>query len=166
MTAQIPESLRYQGQDLALCELPLEGYFEMGGSRPDFLCLSTGLRRGYVGEWEIVDGRLYLVGLRGLLADDREASLATLFPAYPGRVFAHWYTGTLRVPQGKLLDYVHAGFASVYERDRLLDVDRGVVTGQQEQHNGVAAPGGSGDGYAPGAVTFLGRPSKLDQEGR
>ena len=48
-------------------------------------------------------------------------------PEYPERVFAHWYSGVLRIPQGELLEYVHAGYGSIYEKDLLIDVENGVV---------------------------------------
>lgn len=51
------------------------------------------------------------------------------------RVFAHWYSGTIRVPKGKQLKYVHAGYGSIYEQDVLLDLDRGVVVGTRLKHN-------------------------------
>ncbi|MFM8509872.1 MAG: hypothetical protein ACKOCU_06045, partial [Betaproteobacteria bacterium] len=54
---------------------------------------------------------------------------------FPHRVFAHWYSGTLRVPQGELLKYRHMGWASTFERDLLIDVEDGVVKGMQVQQN-------------------------------
>ncbi len=33
MTAQIPEQLRYEGEDLATCTNPLDDFFTMGGIR-------------------------------------------------------------------------------------------------------------------------------------
>ena len=107
MTAQISEGLIYECQQLSMCTNPLGDYFAMGGDRPRFENNCTALWRGYVGTWEIVDGRLYLTELRGDLEGGGEASLATIFPDYPDRVFAHWYSGTIRIPQGKLLNYVH-----------------------------------------------------------
>ena len=53
--------------------------------------------------------------------------LETVFPGYPDRVFAHWYSGTLRIPQGEILKYVHMGHQSTFERDMLIDVERGVI---------------------------------------
>lgn len=53
--------------------------------------------------------------------------LETVFPGYPDRVFAHWYSGTLRIPQGNTLKYVHMGYQSTYERDLLIEVERGVI---------------------------------------
>ncbi len=103
MTAQFAERLRYQGNDLAMWEDPLRDYFAMGGRHPGFARDCTAMWRGYVGSWEIVDDRLYLIGLHGTLKDGTEASLASIFPDSPDRVFAHWYSGTIRIPQGRQL---------------------------------------------------------------
>jgi hypothetical protein len=112
MTAQISEKLIFEGQQLAMCTNPLSLYFAMGGDGPDFEYNCTALWRGYVGTWEIFDGRLYLIELHGTLEGGGEASVGTIFPDYPDRVFAHWYSGTIRIPQGKLLNYVHMGTAA------------------------------------------------------
>ena len=71
--------------------------------------------------------RLYLVGLRGKLKDGADARLETFFPGYCERVFAHWFCGTIRAPQGRLIKYVHGGYASTYERDLFIKCDRGVI---------------------------------------
>ena len=42
-------------------------------------------------------------------------------------VFASWFTGLLRIPQGKLLNYVHGGFGSLQERDLIVSIESGVV---------------------------------------
>ena len=139
MTAQIAERLNYQGEDVAMCTNPLSDYFAMGGINPRFESNCTALWRGYVGRWEIIDGRLYLVELGGTLEDGTDASVASVFPDFPDRVFAHWYSGTIRLPQGERLRYVHGGFASTYKRDRLLDLERGVVKRTRVRHNGEAA---------------------------
>ena len=145
MTAQVPEVLRHEGQELAMCTNPLGDYFALGGMRPRFdTRRSTMLWRGYVGQWEIAQGRLYLVGLTGWLEDGTPACLATVFPDFPERVFAHWYRGTLRIPRGNRIKYVHQGYASRYERDLLIDVERGVVQRTRVRHNdagGESAPG-------------------------
>lgn len=98
MTAQIAEKLLYQGERVAMCTNPLGDYFAMGGFNPGFESTSTALWRGYVGGWEIVDGRLYLLSLDGTLEDGIDATLETLFPGFPDRVFAHWHSGTVRIP--------------------------------------------------------------------
>ncbi|MDV5240993.1 hypothetical protein [Leclercia adecarboxylata] len=101
MTTQMNEKLRYQGKDMTMCSTPLGTYFAMGGIEPCFKLYSTALWRGYLGSWEIVDDRLYLIRLTGNLGDWLNyASLATIFPEFPDRVFAHWYSGTICIPQG------------------------------------------------------------------
>ncbi len=138
MTAQVHENLIYKGQETSMCTEPLQAYFALGGVKPDFVVDSTALWRGYIGTWEIVNDRLYMVGLTGTLQGGVEATLENIFPGYPDRVFAHWYSGTLRIPEGSLLQYFHGGFASVYERDRFLKVREGVVVDCRLRQNGVA----------------------------
>ncbi|MBM3272519.1 hypothetical protein FJY94_04555, partial [Candidatus Kaiserbacteria bacterium] len=95
MTAQIRENLIYDGQNLSMCTEPLSDYFALGGRKPEFKFNCTALWRGYVGTWEIVGDRLYIVSLKGTLKDGTAATLESVFPGYTERVFAHWYTGTL-----------------------------------------------------------------------
>jgi len=162
MTAQFAERLRYQGEDVAMCTEPLSDYFAMGGVSPRFESNCTALWRGYVGSWEIVDERLYLIGLDGTLEGGAKASLASVFPGFPDRVFAHWYSGTIRIPQGKQLKYVHMGYESTFERDLFLDVDRGLVVSTRERLNGVAGSDGAPEGYQVGAMTTLPQAGKRD----
>ena len=106
MTAQVGETLHYEGREVVMCNEPLGDYFKLVGIEPEFDANCTALWRGYLGTWEIQDTRLYLIGLTGVMKGLIEANVATIFPGYPGRVFAHWYSGTLRVPEGKILRYV------------------------------------------------------------
>jgi len=157
MTAQIAETLHYMGEDVAMCTEPLGDYFAMSGINPRFESNCTALWRGYVGRWEVVDGRLYLVELNGTLEDGTEASVATIFPDFPDRVFAHWYTGTIRIPQGKQLEYVHMGYGSTYERDLFLVLERGVVQNTRVRQNGAAESDSAQDGYEAGVMTVFPR---------
>lgn len=164
MTAQMGEILRYGGKTVRMCDTPLRDYFALGGRRPEpdfdsFGC--TALWRGYVGTWEVADGRLYLVGLSGDFEDGTPVSLGAVFPGYPERVFAHWYSGTVRIPEGKLLRYVHMGFASNYERDVFLAFRNGILVSMQTRTNGTAAGDGGPEGYGVGAMTvFPGKPKE------
>ena len=164
MTAQIAEKLRYQGDDVAMCTNPLSDYFAMGGTSPRFESNCTALWRGYVGSWEIIDDRLYLIGLNGTLEDGTEASLETIFPGFPDRVFAHWYSGTIRIPQGKQLQYVHMGYGSTFERDLFLEIERGVIVATRVRHNGTAQFDDAPEGYKVGAMTVWPRTGKDEGE--
>lgn len=165
MTAQIAERLLYQGDDAAMCTNPLGDYFAMGGVNPRFESNCTALWRGYVGSWEVVDDRLYLIRLNGTLEGGADATLATFFPAFPDRVFAHWYSGTIRIPQGKQLEYVHMGYGSTFERDLFLDIERGVIVATRVRHNCVAESDNAPDGYEVGAMTVFARTGKGEGEG-
>lgn len=137
MTAQISETLILDGNKLSMCTEPLADYFELSGQSPEFESPHTACWRGYVGTWEIIDDRLYLKKLKGWLRDGSEIGLGDLFPGYARRVFAHWFTDTIRVPQGELLEYRHMGYESLYERDLFLTFEKGVLTGRRVRANGV-----------------------------
>ena len=135
MTAQVSETLWYDDKEHAMCSEPLSDYFDLSGKRPKFAEMDTSCWRGYVGEWEIRDDRLYLIGLEGHFVNGEEAKLESIFPGFPDRVFAHWYSGTIRIPEGKLLDYVHMGYESVYERDVFLTFEKGVLVDKRIRVN-------------------------------
>ena len=138
-----------------MCDEPLGDYFVQGGEDPGFESNCTALWRGYVGSWEIVEDRLYLVELNGTLEDGSEASLATVFPGFPDRVFAHWFTGTIRIPQGRMLEYVHMDYLSIYERDLLLEIKKGVVINTSIRNNGTAEDKDAPEGYEVAAMTVF-----------
>ena len=136
MTSQFPEKLVYNGEDVGMCSTPLDDYFTLINWQPDFLVNCTGLWRGYVGGWLIEKQRLYLTEIKNAkLPSGEEVTLETFFPDSDGKVFAHWFSGTIRIPRGELIKYFHGGFASVYERDECLEFKEGVLTDQWIQEN-------------------------------
>lgn len=86
-----------------------------------------------------------------------DANLGTIFPGFPERVFAHWYSGTLRIPKGKMLEYEHMGYASTYERDLFITLEKGIVKGTRIKQNGVAEDPNAPEGYGIGAMTVFPR---------
>lgn len=137
MTAQAPEKLIYEGEQHSMCTEPLSQFVKRGGDIPEFAGYCSALWRGYIGTWEVIGTRLYLVGIDGTLIDGKEATLEDLFPGYPGRVFAHWFSGEVRLPQGELLNYVHMGYGSTFERDLLLTFKKGCLTGVEARKNNL-----------------------------
>ena len=132
MTAQIPEIIHYQRRKHELHTEPLAPYLEQTGrALPCSGSQCSALWRGYIGEWRVVRNRLYLQALY-LGMDGQPLDLAPLFPDHApdrfGRIFASWYTGVLRSPQGEQTDYEHIGWGGAYERYRLMQVVDGVVT--------------------------------------
>ena len=162
MTAQFAEVLIYEGEHLPMCSNPLEEYFSRGGMRPEFHSTSTALWRGYVGTWKIIDGRLYLIKLDGELEDGRDVDLSTVFPEFTTRVFAHWYSGTIRIPQGKQIEYVHMGYGSTYEKDLLINIENGVVVNTDIRINGNVEDENAPEGYGVSALTMIKGTSKPD----
>lgn len=149
MTAQAAEILHYKGEELTLCATPLEPYLVNNPLPLNSKTMCTACWRGYIGEWLIEDGRLYLIGLQDL--DDEPIPLSKLFPGNPTKVFAHWVTDELRCPQGKMLSYFHGGFGSVFERDLMLNIKQGELISERIVHNGTAADPDAPTQYGPAA---------------
>ena len=42
-------------------------------------------------------------------------------------VFADWFNGEIRIPQGELLQYIHMGYESIFEKDLILKFKKGVL---------------------------------------
>lgn len=135
MTAQIPDRIycddpcpwgKPAGDAEPLCSNPLQGWlahhpvdFGPGGS--------TALWRGYIATWRIRSQRLWLENVSG-------KKLASMFGDDPervvepdGLVLADWTTLEMRVPVGRQTQYVHMGYASQYEHDRLIQVQDGRI---------------------------------------
>lgn len=145
MTAQVADHIRINGADHALYSEPLEAYFQTH-ERPTFAPQSTANWRKYIAGWEIRDGKLYLTDIAAELCRDPPPmgqcthrtpfTLADLVHSKkPGKVFAEWYTGVLRVPMGEMLKYTHMGYESVYEFDLLIVVENGKVKSTTTKDN-------------------------------
>ena len=149
MTAQATEKLRFEGRSLSLCAEPLREYLCRLDNPPKFEVYSTALWRGYIGHWVIESGRLYLDWLETFPPEAEWKStngMHRVFDGASGPVFAHWYSGILRCPEGRLLNYVHMGYASLYERDLWIGVEGGQVIWTKQVTNGKA-PDDEQEGY-------------------
>lgn len=128
MSLQTPERLHYRGKDMSMSTCPLRDYFALGGFNPGFHSfVSSILRRGYVGQWQIIENRLYLVELRGTLADGSDATLETVFPGFPDRVFAHWFSGTICLPVGRFTHYQCTGTGIIFSPELRLEFVMGLL---------------------------------------
>lgn len=130
-TSQMPDAICVDGVLHTLYSNPLEQLYERQ-KRPAFVDSLEGASsanwRGYVACWQIHEGRLYLIALDTYIRKKR-VSVPQLFPrrVRDGRVLADWFTGELRIPDGKQLQYVHMGYGSTFERDIVFTVERGRV---------------------------------------
>ena len=136
MTAQTPDLILIDGVQQELFTNPLEMFRET--HRRDWVFFeddpNTACWRGYFAEWDISDGRLFLLKVNGnisykgrnpsrarnesirwegihpeLFQDKVPATLSELFGPERDRVPATWYSGELRVPLGGMIEYIHAG---------------------------------------------------------
>ena len=123
MTAQRGEMLLYKGEEVRMATEPLKQYLiNRGGIH--FHSNATNCWRGYFGKWEIANNKLYLIDFEAYIDDGEVVNLSYLFPGQR-KVFANWYAGQIRIPQGKILEYVHIGYESMYEEDVLLKFREG-----------------------------------------
>lgn len=142
-TAQQPDVLLYDGKKYSLLANPLESYYNEERAKPRFFTrpgsVSTGNWRGYVATWKIEEDFLYLVNIDSWICESlgsekcKKADLKELFGEkyQDEKVKADWFTGELRVPDGELLQYVHMGYGSIYEREIILKVEAGKITGKK-----------------------------------
>lgn len=144
MTAQIHETLILDGKStsMAFCPPLPDGHERLKVLTPrelkamqeesrkssafsaSALIWSTACWRRYVGTWELRDKQFYLVSLMGEIA---------LVGEEP--IFADWFTGVLRIPQGKQLCYVHMGFGSVHEEELHIFIEKGRERGRRVVSN-------------------------------
>lgn len=143
MTIQAAERLRIEGITVAIRAVPLEPWFALSRTPPPFEIVTSMCWRGYFGEWELVDDRLYLVGLSGELENERKANIATLFPEFPERVFAHWYSGPICVPGANRLESVRQQRGANDDSELALDLEFGVVTARQLRRDAAARGAGA-----------------------
>lgn len=127
MTTQIAETCIYQGihysmpgcislptSDGRVKELSGDALEEAVNNSDDWL--STACWRQYIGTWEVIENRLFLIKLEGkyTISDG-------------GSVFADWFSDTLCLPHGELLDYnIEIGYVR-YAEELRLTFDKGVL---------------------------------------
>ncbi|MCP3873927.1 MAG: hypothetical protein GY699_12315 [Desulfobacteraceae bacterium] len=128
-TAQFGDLLVYKGETVSIFSNPLESYFDKKNPRPDnlFQFTCTACWRGYIATWKIDDNYLYLMKLvEGTCSSNaEEIQISKVFPGSNGPVKATWFTGTIRIPQGKELEYIHMGYRSKYEKDLFITFENG-----------------------------------------
>jgi hypothetical protein len=147
-TAQLPDKIIYEGKEYRLHSNPLEFYFEKHPKkRPKGATRTTALWRGYVATFEIKDKVMNLQDIKiprrfknknGKYEYGLKSVKKEVFPGQ-GSLNIDWFTGILVLPYGRLIDYVHMGYASIYSNYILLEMENGKLmaekklTGEQYQ---------------------------------
>ena len=132
-TSQAPDKIIYKEQEYSLNTNPLESFFEKNPKlRPESRIMSTALWRGYIATFEIRDNQLFVKDIVVMDEDTTTSSQKTTCRSVFNQVFPNqkqikvdWLTGLLVIPNGKLVNYVHMGYASTYENYILLEIDKG-----------------------------------------
>jgi hypothetical protein len=129
-TGQVPDYLIINKDTIAIFSNPLKQYFELTGKREliDFVgCGSTACWRGYKAYWELKNDSLFLIRITSCHKDCgleiQDANLEKMFGT--NEVFAYWFNGEIIAPQGKLVQYIHMGYASIYEREQIFTFKNG-----------------------------------------
>jgi hypothetical protein len=133
-TAQFPDKIIFNGKEYSLHSNPLEAYFEKNpDKRPKGGVMSTALWRGYVATFEVRDSQLFVKDIQieywdttnKKSHDTKWKSVLTEVFGEQKNVKVDWLTGLLVLPYGKLVNYVHMGYGSTYEKYYLLEIDNG-----------------------------------------
>ena len=138
MTAQVHEKLILEGEETSMAFCPPippdhpqinmysteEVTERIKDGKTHSFVFSTACWRGYIGTWELKDGKFYLVSIEGryeVMGDEP--------------IFADWVTTVLRIPGGNMLHYVHMGFGSVYEFETHIKLENGIVVEERRIDN-------------------------------
>lgn len=135
-TAQFPDQIHVDGEPMALFAQPLQqleqarprAWQKLARYRERPQCSAAWF--GVLANWTVEGDRLYLTAVwTDPCGDAKEIPLKKIFGRRLGAqpVFADWVSGELFIPRGRLVEYVHGGFASRYERYLRLRVENGVV---------------------------------------
>jgi hypothetical protein len=73
-------------------------------------------------------------------------------------------TGEYRCPMGKLLNYVHMGYASLHEKDLFLAFKQGELVSERVVENGRSSDPNAPDRYGPGAWVRFNSPEGKHSE--
>lgn len=137
MTTQIPDVLVLDGEKHDMASLPLEEYRRKRGVQfPTLRPTCSALWRGYIATWELCENRLYLVDIDTTAFSELDLKLHDFFPDCGPRVFARWYSETLRVPQGEIIQHIHGGkCGGIHEQDLNLRFRRGMLVHREVEKN-------------------------------
>jgi len=134
-TAQTPDYLIIGKDTLSIQSNPLQEYFE-GHPLPENLSttVSSGNWRGYIAYFQFLDGKLVVENI--YKEDYKENSkgnhdyfLTSIYKEVFGEnknFDCSFYSGLLICPSGKMLQYVHMGYSSVFENYTLIELKDGV----------------------------------------
>lgn len=84
--------------------------------------------------WEVKSDELWLIHIEANIAGIGKVGLCHFFPEQSA-VKAVWFTGKIRIPVGELLHYQHIGYASEYEGDMTMNIEKGRLVSRSIRDN-------------------------------
>jgi len=146
---QSPDFLIIGEDTLSLYHLPLHSldsltqkrFFDNLQSDSLEFIYSLNLWRGYQAYWQIIDEKLYLVGLKN--NSNSETILKNTFPEHfkNGKVFAYWYNSYLSIGKDKLLKY-DGVFSHNFLKSEIYEFENGKLVSQEIVDNYINLPNG------------------------
>jgi hypothetical protein len=133
-TAQFPDKIIYNGREYDLHTNPMEDYFKkFPDKKPKTGIVSSALWRGYVATFEVSDNQLFLKDIQiEVRKKDSDKPFETEWKSFLAEIVSgdkkmkiDWFSGILVLPVGKIVQYVHMGYASTYENYILLEIAGG-----------------------------------------
>ena len=144
-TAQYGDILIIGKDTVWITSNPLEKYFEKKGSRTidsaELVSNCTALWRGYVATWRLESNKLYLIRIQTDYCGNNpiDVSLTKEFTSH--KVLANWFSGVIIRPKGKILQYVHMGYQSIYEEEIFYEFGNGKLLNTTSSKYVVKTPG-------------------------
>ena len=134
-TAQFPDRLIYNGVRYNLTVNPMELYFNNNpDKRPRPNVTSSALWRGYIATFEIIQNELWVVDIiidvstfdyeKRRFTNDYKSVIQECLDGRD-RMKLDWFNGILILPQGRIIEYVHMGYDSIYENYVLILIENG-----------------------------------------
>ena len=134
-TAQAPDYLIIDKDTLQIQSNPLEEYFNIHPIPEKLITgVSSGNWRGYIAYFKFLDGKLVVENI--YKEDYKENSkgetdyfLTSIYKDVFGmqsNFECDFYSGLLICPSGKMLQYVHMGYSSLYENYNLMEIKNGI----------------------------------------
>lgn len=126
-------NLLYKGEEVFMPNDPLSDYLKTRNEN-GFEPPSKEQYYFYVGRWKIENNKLYLIGLEVITHKFEVVGPGYFFPGQE-IVFAEWYTGTLIVARGEMLEFYYSEDLSFYEWSLLLKFENGLLVEEYERDN-------------------------------
>lgn len=140
-THQIPDYLIIGKDTLQIYSNPLELYFK-NKKRPKIFndsCSLTSCWRGYIAYFKVQNDSLFLVDVYDCCQNDKKIELSKILTDRDVKkpIYADWFTGIIMSPSGKLLNYIHMGYNSIYEKEIDYFFKKGILKYKKKHINRI-----------------------------